>query len=241
MTSLQERLAREMCEVEDWIDSTQQQFSSFLAGSGSSRRRSSFILSQACMDTVATILQQYHTRGFKKRRIQDGMEEAEAARPFEGMKFGTLREKHNIFMNFFLTLHTRQRVRREEEQRERDRVERERVESAEMAESVRREERARREAERLERERLEAERLEAERRHATWRGSQADEDTAEYKPRAEERDLRGLPLQLSGAGDAANPATEGRFIGSIYVHGEDEDKWSDKFLADRSSNWRVRL
>ena len=241
MTSLKERLAREMCEVEDWIDSTQQQFSSFLAGSGSSRRRSSFILSQACMDTVATILQQYHTRGFKKRRIQDGMEEAEAARPFEGMKFGTLREKHNIFMNFFLTLHTRQRVRREEEQRERDRVERERVESAEMAESVRREERARREAERLERERLEAERLEAERRHATWRGSRADEDTAEYKPRAEERDLRGLPLQLSGAGDAANPATEGRFIGSIYVHGEEEDKWSHKFLADRSSNWRVRL
>ena len=110
-----------------------------------------------------------------------------------------------------------------------------------MAESVRREDLARREAERMERERPEAERLEAERRHATWRGSQADEDTAEYKPRAEERDLRGLPLQLSGAGDAANPATEGRFIGSIYVHGEDEDKWSDKFLADRSSNWRVRL
>ena len=71
MTSSQERLAREMCEVEDWIDSTQQQFSTFLAGSGSSRRRSSFILSQACMDTVATILQQYDTRGFKKRRIQD--------------------------------------------------------------------------------------------------------------------------------------------------------------------------
>ena len=173
--------------------------------------------------------------------IQDGMEEAEAARPFEGMKFGTLREKHNIFMNFFLTLHTRQRVRREEEQQERDRVERERVETAEMAEKVRREDLARREAERLERERLEAERLEAERRHATWRASEADEDIAEYKPRAEERDLRGLPLQLSGAGDAANSATEGRFIGSIYVHGEDEDKWSDKFLVDRSSNWRVRL
>ena len=71
VVSLQERLAREMCEVEDWIDSTQQQFSTFLAVSGSSRRRSSFILSQACMDTVATILQQYDTRGFKKRRIQD--------------------------------------------------------------------------------------------------------------------------------------------------------------------------
>ena len=80
MTYLQERLAREMCEVEDWIDSTQQQFSTFLAGSGSSRRRSSFILSQACMDTVTTILQQYDTRGFKKRRIQDSASKSSSRR-----------------------------------------------------------------------------------------------------------------------------------------------------------------
>merc|ERR1711971_1037312 len=120
----EERMSKEMRDVEAWIDEKQKEFYAFLAKSGSSgRRRSSFILSQECMENIGGLLEDYDNNGFKKKRIQDGMEFTDATTPFDGARFGTLREKHNTFMNFILTLHSKQKRKRDEEQDEIDRIE----------------------------------------------------------------------------------------------------------------------
>ena len=46
------------------------------------------------------------------------MESANAKKPFEGAKFGSLREKHNTFMNFIFTLERKQEDKRNTEMTE---------------------------------------------------------------------------------------------------------------------------
>jgi len=233
-----------MEDVELWIDNTQKAFYTFLAKSGSSgRRRSSFILSQDCMDNIGCILLEYEEKGFKKKRIQDGMEFTDASKPFDGAKFGTLREKHNMFMNFILTLHEKQKLKRDEEQEEIDRIDKEKKELEEIAEKERRDNLALAEAQRLENERREKERREAELRHKTWRSStdEADTDTEQTNPLHQQMrpvDRDGNPLQLSK--EHRNTFSDGRFIGSIYIN-NDSQNLTEKYLSDKSSNWRVRL
>ena len=43
---------------------------------------------------------EYKEKGFMKRRVQEGMEEWKAARPYASAAFFTLREKNNTVMNF---------------------------------------------------------------------------------------------------------------------------------------------
>ena len=112
-------MSKEMRDLEFWIDEKQEEFYAFLAKSSSSgRRRSSFILSQECMENIGGLMEDYDNNGFKRKRIQDGMEFTDASKPFDGARFGTLREKHNTFMNFILTLHSKQKQKRDEEQDE---------------------------------------------------------------------------------------------------------------------------
>ena len=234
-------MKKEMEDVESWIDDKQQEFYAFLAKSGSSgRRRSSFILSQECMDNIGGILENYEEKGFKKKRIQDGMEFTDALRPFDGSRFGTLREKHNTFMNFILTLHSQQKRKRDEEQEEIDRVERSKKELEEVAEKERRDNLALAEAQRLENERRERERIEAEIRHKTWRTCTSEpEPEAKLPQLTGGLDAEGNPLQLSL--EHRNTFSDGRFIGSIYIN-KDSPNWTEKYLkSDKSSNWRVKL
>ena len=229
-----------MRDVEAWIDEKQTEFYAFLAKSGSSgRRRSSFILSQECMENIGSLLEDYDNNGFKKKRIQDGMEFTDATKPFDGARFGTLREKHNTFMNFILTLHSKQKRKRDEEQDEIDRIETQKREAEELAEKERRDNLALAEAQRLENERRERERIEAEIRHKTWR-SRICEPEPEPKPQLTGAfDADGNPLQLSQ--EHRNTFSDGRFIGSIYIN-NDSPNWTEKYLeSDKSSNWRVRL
>ena len=234
-------MTKEMEDVESWIDDKQQEFYAFLAKSGSSgRRRSSFILSQECMDNILSILENYENNGFKKKRIQDGMEFTDALRPFDGARFGTLREKHNTFMNFILTLHGKQKQKRDEEKAEIDRIERDKKELEELEEKERRDHLALAEAQRLENEKRERERIEAEIRHKTWRSCPCEpEPEAKHLQLTGALDLDGNPLQLSQ--EHRNTFSDGRFIGSIYVN-NDSPNWTEKYLEnDKSSKWRVRL
>ena len=229
-----------MRDVESWIDEKQTEFYAFLAKSGSSgRRRSSFILSQECMENIGSLIEDYDNNGFKKKRIQDGMEFTDASRPFDGARFGTLREKHNTFMNFILTLHSKQKQKRDEEQDEIDRMETQKREAEELAEKERMDNLALAEAQRLENERRERERIEAEIRHKTWRSHICEPET-EAKPQLSGAlDADGNPLQLSQ--EHRNTFSDGRFIGSIYIN-NDSPNWTEKYLkSDKSSNWRVRL
>merc|ERR1719277_1787816 len=110
-----------MIELENWVDETQAQFYNFLAENCTEEEKSTFILSEKCMENINNIIKSYDDKGFKKKRIQDGMEFVDASKPFENAKFGTLREKHNTYMNFILTLRELERL--ENERRERERIE----------------------------------------------------------------------------------------------------------------------
>merc|ERR1712126_466298 len=151
---------------ENWIDETQAQFYTFLAENCTEEEKSSFILSEKCMENVNTILKSYDDNGFKKKRIQDEMEFVDAVKPFENAKFGTLREKHNTYMNFILTLNSKQEEKRLIEQIELEKIEEEKRQVLEREEQERQRELSRIEAERLENERRERERIEAEMKHA---------------------------------------------------------------------------
>ena len=229
-----------MEDVELWIDEKQKEFYDFLAKKGSGRRRSSFILSQECMNNILSILENYENNGFKKKRIQDGMEFTDALRPFDGARFGTLREKHNTFMNFILTLNGKQKQKRDEEKAEIDRIERDKKELEELVEKERRDNLALAEAQKLENERRERERIEAEARHKTWRLCPCEpEPQDEHLQLTGALDLHGNPLQLSQ--EHRNTFSDGRFIGSIYLN-NDSQNWTEKYLEnDKSTSWRVRL
>lgn len=140
-----------MKHLEDWIDKTQQNFYNLLNSSRlSHRRRSSVILTEECVACVATILQDYDDSGFKKKRIQEAMEDHRAERPFEGCVLGTVREKHNKFMNFIFSISARQKLKQDQEREEFEKLERERRELIEMEEQERLRERRRNEEELLE-------------------------------------------------------------------------------------------
>ena len=124
--ALGERRQREMEEVETWIDDTQAELYKSMGREG--RRRSSFILSEECMKNISQIVRDYDLRGFRKRRIQEAMEEISAKKPFEGAMFGTLREKHNTFMNFIFAIEIRQKKKRETEMEEAQRIKEEQLE-----------------------------------------------------------------------------------------------------------------
>ena len=230
-----------MEDVERWIDDKQKEFYDFIAKNcPSGRRRSSFILSEECMNQILNVLENYENNGFKKKRIQDSMEFTDALKPFDGARFGTLREKHNTFMNFILTLNSKQKQKRDEEKAEIDRIERDKKELEELVEKERRDNLALAEAQRLENERRERERIEAEIRHKTWRSCPCvPEPKAKQLQLTGALDLHGNPLQLSQ--EHRNTFSDGRFIGSIYVN-NDSQNWTEKYLEnDKSTSWRVRL
>ena len=237
---MKERLQREINELESWIDETHNRFSAFLSERGQhGRRRSSVILSDECKEQIKRITCEYEEKGFKKKRIQDGIEFADAMNPFDNSKFGTLREKHNTFMNFILMLEAKQKMKEKQQELQLQKIEKEHKLLIEAAEKEREEENARKEYQRKELERMERERLEAERRHAGWRqGSMQKNDATAVKLNLIERDMSGIPLELSS--DKQNELCNGRFIGSIYVN-SDSENWSERFSKDKSSSWRVRL
>ena len=107
------------------MDETQAQFYNFLAENCTEEEKSTFILSEKCMENVNIIIKSYDDKGFKKKRIQDGMEFVDARKPFENAKFGTLREKHNTYMNFILTLNSKQKEKRLIEKIEMEKIEEE--------------------------------------------------------------------------------------------------------------------
>ena len=111
--ALGERKEREMGEVEEWIDKTQVELYKSLSQEG--RSRSSLILSEECRQKIDLIIKDYEEKGFKKRRIQEDMEETAARKPFQGSKYGTLREKHNTFMNFIFAIDLKQQEKRQAE------------------------------------------------------------------------------------------------------------------------------
>ena len=115
--ALAERREKEMDQVEQWIDTTQAQLYKSINEDG--RRRSSFLMSEDCMDNINMIIKEYELRGFRKRRIQEEMEDVAAKNPFSGSKFGTLREKHNTFMNFIFAIELRQREKKQREMADR--------------------------------------------------------------------------------------------------------------------------
>ena len=233
-------MSKEMKDLESWIDEKQEEFYAFLAKSSSSgRRRSSFILSQECMENIGGLMEDYDNNGFKRKRIQDGMEFTDASKPFDGARFGTLREKHNTFMNFILTLHSKQKQKRDEEQDEIDRIETQKMEEEELAEKERRDNLALAEAQRLDNERRERERIEAEIQHKTWRSHISEPEPDAKQQLSGALDADGNPLQLSQ--EQRNTFSDGRFIGSIYIN-NDSPNWTEKYLkSDKSSNWRVKL
>ena len=229
-----------MIELENWIDETQAQFYTFLAENCTEEEKSTFILSEKCMENVNNIIKSYDDNGFKKKRIQDGMEFVDARKPFENAKFGTLREKHNTYMNFILTLNSKQKEKRLIEKIEMEKIEEEKRQILQREEDERREELSRRESERMENERRERERIEAEMKHAAWRKRILEEDPNIDKietPSLLPRDMNGIPMEI--AEEKQNSFSDGRFIGAVYI--KDSEDWDERFLRDKSSSWRVRL
>ena len=58
------------------------------------------LLAAELVEVVGRLREEYRSRGFMKRRVQEGMEEWRAARPYASALYFTLREKNNTVMNF---------------------------------------------------------------------------------------------------------------------------------------------
>ena len=236
--ALEERKEKEMVEVEDWIDQTQGELYRSMSQEG--RRRSSVLLSEECRERINLIIKDYEEKGFKKRRIQEDMEDTAARKPFEGSKYGTLREKHNMFMNFIFAIELKQQERRQTELAEMEIIKTQELEAETKLAEERRAEAEREEEERREAERRERERREAEARHQRWRAEDRGEEVQEVEILLSSTagfDLAGNPLQLSE--DKRNVLSSGRFIGSIYVG--QEESWTERQGGENSYSWRVRL
>ena len=230
--AMEERNEKEMGEVEEWLDQTQVELYKSLSQEG--RRRSSLILSEECREKIDLIIQDYEEKGFKKRRIQENMEDTQARKPFEGSKYGTLREKHNTFMNFIFAIELKQQEKRQAELAEMEILKNQELEAETKLAEERRAEEEREEEERREAERRERERRQAEARHERWREEEILLPSISSTPGY---DLAGNPLQLSE--DKRNPLSSGRFIGSIYVG--QEESWTDSQAGEKSHSWRVRI
>ena len=233
--AMEERNEKEMGEVEEWLDQTQVELYKSLSQEG--RRRSSLILSEECREKIDLIIQDYEEKGFKKRRIQENMEDTQARKPFEGSKYGTLREKHNTFMNFIFAIELKQQEKRQAELAEMEILKNQELEAETKLAEERRAEEEREEEERREAERRERERRQAEARHERWREEEILLPSISSISSTPGYDLAGNPLQLSE--DKRNPLSSGRFIGSIYVG--QEESWTDSQAGEKSHSWRVRI
>ena len=229
--AMEERKKKEMEEVEEWLDQTQVELYQSLSQEG--RRRSSVILSEECREKIDLIMKDYEEKGFKKRRIQENMEDTPARKPFEGSKYGTLREKHNTFMNFIFAIELKQKEKRQAELAEIEMIKNQELEAETKLAEERRAEDEREEEERREAERRARERREAEARHERWR----EDELVLVASSTPGYDLTGNPLQLSE--EKRNPLCSGRFIGSIYVG--QEESWTDSRGGEKSHSWRVRI
>ena len=58
------------------------------------------LLDDELVGVVGRLKVEYKEKGFMKRRVQEGMEEWKAARPYASAVYFTLREKNNTVMNF---------------------------------------------------------------------------------------------------------------------------------------------
>ena len=58
------------------------------------------LLDEELVGLVVRLKLEYKEKGFMKRRVQEGMEEWKAARPYASAVYFTLREKNNTVMNF---------------------------------------------------------------------------------------------------------------------------------------------
>ena len=236
--AMEERKTREMVEVEEWIDQSQVELYRSISQGG--RRRSSVVLSEQCRGKIDLILKDYEEKGFKKRRIQEDMEDTAARKPFEGSKYGTLREKHNTFMNFIFAIELKQQEKRQAELAEMEMIKNKELEEETKLAEERRAEEEREQEERREADRRERERREAEAKHLRWRELEEGEVEVEEElllGPSGGYDLAGNPLQLSE--DKRNALCSGRFIGSIYVG--QEESWTDRGAGESSHSWRVRI
>ena len=58
------------------------------------------LLAPELVEVVGRLREEYRSLGFMKRRVQEGMEDWRAARPYASAIYFTLREKNNTVMNF---------------------------------------------------------------------------------------------------------------------------------------------
>jgi len=195
-------LCEELVALEEWLDLAEQQLFAQVTQVEST---TGDLLDSELVILVGRLKVEYKEKGFMKRRVQEGMEEWKAARPYASAVFFTLREKNNTVMNFLRTLEGRQQELRDAQNR--------------LAEA--RAEQLKQEAE----ERAAARRLEAAAREI------------EAQKRQRGLDVAGNKLDLSGEA-RKNKLTEGRFVGSIYVGGEEERSEGQR---DKSNSWRVKL
>jgi len=195
-------LCEELVALEEWLDTAEQQLFARVTQVEST---TGDLLDSELVILVGRLKVEYKEKGFMKRRVQEGMEEWKAARPYASAVFFTLREKNNTVMNFLRTLEGRQQELRDAQNR--------------LAEA--RAEQLKQEAE----ERAAARRLEAAAREI------------EAQKRQRGLDVAGNKLDLSGEA-RKNKLTEGRFVGSIYVGGEEERSEGQR---DKSNSWRVKL
>jgi len=195
-------LCEELVALEEWLDIAEQQLFARVTQVEST---TGDLLDSELVILVGRLKVEYKEKGFMKRRVQEGMEEWKAARPYASAVFFTLREKNNTVMNFLRTLEGRQQELRDAQNR--------------LAEA--RAEQLKQEAE----ERAAARRLEAAAREI------------EAQKRQRGLDVAGNKLDLSGEA-RKNKLTEGRFVGSIYVGGEEERSEGQR---DKSNSWRVKL
>jgi len=195
-------LSEELSACEGWLDQAEELLYARVAQVEAS---TGDLLDDELVGLVARLKIEYKEKGFMKRRVQEGMEEWRAARPYASAVYFTLREKNNTVMNFLRTLEGRQQELREAQNR--------------LAEA-----------------RVAALKQEAEERAAARRLESAAREL-EAQKRQKGMDISGNKLDLSGEA-RKNKLTEGRFVGSIYVGGEEERSEGQR---DKSNSWRVKL
>jgi len=195
-------LSEELSACEGWLDQAEELLYARVAQVEAS---TGDLLDDELVGLVARLKIEYKEKGFMKRRVQEGMEEWRAARPYASAVYFTLREKNNTVMNFLRTLEGRQQELREAQNR--------------LAEA-----------------RVAALKQEAEERAAARRLESAAREL-EAQKRQKAMDISGNKLDLSGEA-RKNKLTEGRFVGSIYVGGEEERSEGQR---DKSNSWRVKL
>ena len=90
-------LEQELSALEDWLDSTEEQLYDLVS---TVEARGGNLLDEQLVQFLTRLKGEYTERGFLKRRVQEGMEDWKALRPYAGAVYATLREKNNTVMNF---------------------------------------------------------------------------------------------------------------------------------------------